>query len=163
MKKVILEMRTIGDYVPIRDDPIDNILAQYINRAHSAENKLKILFIREGEGVYNFGTRKIYVAIHQDKINSKIFHFFNILSIVYIVRVGGGFLSIEEFLDIYTPLELEKLARKDPVRIYEQNIAVNKTIAGRMAHEIEKPKTVELKNEIAKTTTVINRVKNNGN
>jgi len=63
-------MRTVGDYVPIKDDPIDGLLAQYINRLHSPENKLKILFIREGEGVYNFGTRKIYVAIHQDKINS---------------------------------------------------------------------------------------------
>lgn len=65
-------MRSVGDYVPITDDPVDNLLAQYINRLHSPENKLKILFIREGEGVYNFGTRKIYVAIHQDKINSKI-------------------------------------------------------------------------------------------
>jgi len=64
-------MRVIGDYVPIKEDPIDNLLAQYINK-HSPENKLKILFIREGEGVYSFGTKKIYVAIHQDKINSKL-------------------------------------------------------------------------------------------
>ena len=65
-------MRTVGDYVPLKDDPIDLLLAQYINRLHSPENKLKILFIREGEGVYNFGTKKIYVAIHQDRINSFI-------------------------------------------------------------------------------------------
>lgn len=64
-------MRAVGEYVPIQDDPVDNLLAQYINKLHSPENKLKILFIREGEGVYNFGTRKIYVAIHQDKIHSK--------------------------------------------------------------------------------------------
>ncbi len=48
-------------------------MAQYINQYHSPENKLKILFIREGEGVYQFGTKKIYVAIHQEKIRSKKF------------------------------------------------------------------------------------------
>jgi len=74
-----------------------------------------------------------------------------------LVRVGGGFLSIEEFLDIYMPLELEKMMRKDPVRIFNQNVAVNKAIAGRMAHEIEKSKMVELKPEILKTT--INKAK----
>jgi hypothetical protein len=28
------------------------------------------------------------------------------------VRVGGGYLSIDEFLEQYTPLELEKLAQR---------------------------------------------------
>ena len=32
------------------------------------------------------------------------------------IRVGGGYLSIDEFLDQYTPTELEKLERKDPLR-----------------------------------------------
>ena len=32
------------------------------------------------------------------------------------VRVGGGFLSIDEFLDQYTPTELDKLDRADPPR-----------------------------------------------
>ena len=77
-------MRTVFDYVPLQvklnikkkfllycqGDPIDSMLALYINKWHSTENKLKILFIREGEGVYQFGTKKIFVAIHQDKIHS---------------------------------------------------------------------------------------------
>jgi hypothetical protein len=36
------------------------------------------------------------------------------------VRVGGGYLSIDEFLDQYTPLELEKHARNDPLKRYSE-------------------------------------------
>ena len=32
------------------------------------------------------------------------------------IRVGGGYLAIDEFLDQYTPVELEKMERKDPLR-----------------------------------------------
>jgi hypothetical protein len=40
------------------------------------------------------------------------------------VRVGGGYLSIDEFLDTYTPLELEKIERKDPLKKFSEKIAV---------------------------------------
>ena len=46
----------------------------------------------------------------------------------YIVRVGGGYLSLAEFVDKYLPLELEKMERRDPVNIFAKNIAINKTI-----------------------------------
>ena len=42
------------------------------------------MFMREQEGVYEFGSKKVYVRVDKDKIN---------------VRVGGGYLSIDEFLD----------------------------------------------------------------
>jgi hypothetical protein len=54
------------------------------------------LLIREGQGVYQFGSKKIYVKIDKEKI---------------LVRVGGGFISIQEFLDIYLPPEIEKLQK----------------------------------------------------
>ena len=57
-------------------------------------------------------------------------------------KLDTAYENPKEFLDIYMPLELEKIVRKDPVKIFNQNVAVNKTIAGRMAHEIEKPKKV---------------------
>ena len=41
-----------------------------------------------------------------------------------LVRVGGGYLSIDEFLDQYTPAELEKLERKDPLKKFSEKIAV---------------------------------------
>lgn len=69
--------------------------------------------MRESEGVYQFGSKRILVRVDKDKIN---------------IRVGGGFLSIDEFLDQYTPAELEKLDRKDPVKRFSEKVAVNKTI-----------------------------------
>ena len=41
-----------------------------------------------------------------------------------IVRVGGGYLSIDEFLDQYTPAELEKMERKDPLKKFSEKVAV---------------------------------------
>ena len=44
------------------------------------------------------------------------------------IRVGGGYLSIDEFLDQYTPVELEKLERKDPLKRWSEKVAVQKSI-----------------------------------
>lgn len=46
----------------------------------------------------------------------------------FIVRVGGGYLSIDEFLDIYTPMELERLDRNDPIKKFSEKVAVQKTL-----------------------------------
>ncbi len=67
------------------------------------------MFMRESEGVYQFGTKRVGIKVDKDKIN---------------IRVGGGFLSIDEFLDQYTPQELEKLERKDPIKKFSEKIAV---------------------------------------
>jgi hypothetical protein len=47
-----------------------------------------------------------------------------ILFYMFIVRVGGGYLSIDEFLDQYTPMELDKMERKDPLKKFSEKIAV---------------------------------------
>ena len=70
-------------YIPVKDDHIDRRLAEYINN-YPDRQKLKIMFLRESEGVYEFGSRRIFVRVDQDRIN---------------IRVGGGYLSIDEFLD----------------------------------------------------------------
>ena len=51
------------------------------------------------------------------------------------IRVGGGYLSIDEFLDQYTPTELERLERKDPLKKFSEKIAVQKTIIGKEIRE----------------------------
>eukprot|EP01017_Pseudomicrothorax_dubius_P006077 TRINITY_DN11677_c0_g2_i2.p1 TRINITY_DN11677_c0_g2~~TRINITY_DN11677_c0_g2_i2.p1 ORF type:complete len:700 (-),score=314.98 TRINITY_DN11677_c0_g2_i2:138-2237(-) len=128
LKKLIIEMKEKSAiYVPVREDPIDKRLADYLNNCNDP-NKLRVLFIRESEGVYMFGSKRIYVKVEMDKI---------------MIRVGGGFLSIEEFLDQYVPVELERLARNDPVKILTNNLAVHKTVSGRTVNEIERPKTTQ--------------------
>ena len=51
------------------------------------------------------------------------------------IRVGGGYLSIDEFLDQYTPVELEKLERKDPLKRFSEKIAIQKTIVNQGVRE----------------------------
>ena len=76
--------------------------------------------MRESEGVYQFGTKKVSVKVDMDRIN---------------IRVGGGYLSIDEFLDQYTPVELQKLERKDPIRRFNEKVAVQKTLVNRAVRE----------------------------
>ena len=88
LKAYIIDLKSrIAVYIPVKNDSIDKKLAEYINN-YPERAKLKIMFLRESEGIYQFGTKKVYVRVDQDKIN---------------IRVGGGFLSIDEFLDQYTP------------------------------------------------------------
>ena len=65
--------------------------------------------MRESEGVYEFGSKRVCVKVDKDKIN---------------VRVGGGFLSVDEFIDQYTPVEVEKMIRKDPKKKFSEKIIV---------------------------------------
>ena len=50
---------------------------------------MKIMFLRESEGVYQFGQKRVYIKV--EKGNQLL------------VRVGGGFMHIEEFIEMYTP------------------------------------------------------------
>lgn len=116
LKQYVIDLRSrIAVYIPVKDDVIDKKLAEYINN-YPDRQKLKIMFMRETEGVYQFGTKRVSVKVDKDKIN---------------IRVGGGYLSLDEFLDQYTPAELEKLERKDPLRRFNEKVAVQKTIVGK--------------------------------
>jgi len=104
-----------AQYIPVQDDNLDLALAEYIN-ASTEPNKLTTLFIRERDGVYQFGSKRVYVKMEGGKM---------------FIRVGGGFLHLDEFLRINVPLELEKMAKRDPVSILHRSVAVNKMVAGR--------------------------------
>ena len=51
------------------------------------------------------------------------------------MRVGGGYLSIDEFIDQYTPVELEKLERNNPLKRFSEKVAVQKLLVGRERNE----------------------------
>ena len=120
LKNYIIDLKQrIAVYIPVKGDPIDNKLAEFINN-YPDRTRLKIMFMRESEGVYQFGSKRVAIRVDKDKIN---------------IRVGGGYLAIDEFLDQYTPGELEKLERKDPLRQFSQKVAVQKTAVGREAKE----------------------------
>ena len=102
----------VSIYVPIKNDPVDEQLAQFVN-SYPDRQQLKIMFMRESTGVYEFGTKRVEVKVTKGKI---------------LIRVGGGYMGIDEFLEQYTPLELEKIDRRDPLKRFAEKVAIAKTV-----------------------------------
>lgn len=114
LRNYIIDLKSrIAVYIPVKNDVIDRRIADYINN-YPDRQKLKIMFMRESEGIYQFGSKRVHVKIEKDKIN---------------IRVGGGFLSIDEFLDQYTPGELDKMERNDPMKRFSDKLAVSKHLS----------------------------------
>lgn len=102
LKQYILFLKSQhAQYVPVKGDHVDETLADFINN-YPDKSKLKVMFVRLNPGIYQFGSKKICVNVEQGKIN---------------IRVGGGYMVIEEFLEQYTTYELEKSLREgiDPL------------------------------------------------
>lgn len=85
-------------YIAKKFDQIDQKLAKFLNKDQDRD-RLNMLFIREADGVYRFGTKRIYMKLG---CNNQL-----------LVRVGGGFMSIEDFMDQYQDLEVDRICRKD--------------------------------------------------
>lgn len=68
LKSYIIDLKArVAVYVPIKDDPIDLKVAEFINN-YPDRNKLKIMFMRDSAGVYDFGSKKINVRVEKNKI-----------------------------------------------------------------------------------------------
>ena len=65
---------------------------------------LNVLFIRESEGVYRYGSKRVFMKLG---CNGQI-----------LVRVGGGFMSIDDFMEQYQGLEVDKVWRKDALSTF---------------------------------------------
>ena len=70
---------------------LDELLGSYIN-----ENGCPVPIMRLGNGYYMFGSRKIYAKV----LNGKL-----------VIRVGGGYMIINEFIATYAEAELRKMER----------------------------------------------------
>ena len=86
-------------YIPVKSDPVDTKLAEYIN-SYPDRQRLKGMFQREMPGHYTFGTRRTVLKVERERLHCK---------------AGGGYLLIDKFLEQYTPLEMEKIGRKTPL------------------------------------------------
>ena len=83
-------------HVP-KGDELDSMLYHYINQANC-----KVPIRKLGNGFYLFGTKKIYAKI----LNGKL-----------VIRVGGGYMIIEEFIATYQDAEINKLAKMSDEQI----------------------------------------------
>lgn len=76
-----------------RGDMLDELLGNYIN-----ETGCPVPIQRLGNGFYMFGTRKIFAKV----LNGRL-----------VIRVGGGFMVIEEFISAYAEQEMRKKKHKE--------------------------------------------------
>ena len=96
LQQYIVDLKQrIAVYIPIKNDAVDLKLAEFINN-YPERSKLKIMFMRESEGVYSFGTKKVAVKVEKDSIK---------------IRVGGGYLMLGNFI-------------KQNEKIFQKSIAV---------------------------------------
>ena len=52
----------VSIYIPLKGDIVDMQLADFVNN-YPDRNKLKIMFLRESAGVYQFGSKRIEVRV----------------------------------------------------------------------------------------------------
>lgn len=99
-------------YIGHKNDKVDIALAQYIKQFPEREN-FKILFLRESSGVYQFGQRKVNIKIERGNQIK--------------VRVGGGYMHIDQFIKQYTDLEIERIERRDVFTRFANKVAMQKS------------------------------------
>lgn len=68
LKSYIIELKArVAIYVPVKGDPVDQKMAEFVNN-YPDRNKLKMMFMRESEGTYEFGSKKVNVRVEKNKI-----------------------------------------------------------------------------------------------
>ena len=100
-KKLKIFQSYQATYTPVKGDEVDEALANYINN-YNDKGKLQVMFIRLQPGIYSFGSKKVCIKIDNGRIT---------------IRVGGGYLRVDEFIERYTAVELERSIREgnDPM------------------------------------------------
>ena len=80
-------------YKPVKGDLIDELFAKHLNKA-----ALNLPVKRLGIGKYLFGSKQILAKI----INGKL-----------VIRVGGGYMSADEFIEQYGRIEMLKIMKAE--------------------------------------------------
>ena len=55
----------INIYVPLKGDKIDETLAEFVNN-YKDRDKFRIMFLRESEGIYKFGSKRVSISVNID-------------------------------------------------------------------------------------------------
>ena len=92
-------MRHTTNFTLPKGDNLDNMISNYINQVNCPVPIRKI-----GNGFYLFGTKKIYAKI----LNGKL-----------VIRVGGGYMIIEEFIAVYADQEMVKISKLSDEQLLE--------------------------------------------
>ena len=67
LKQYIIDMKgRLAVYIPVKTDPNDVGLAEFMNN-YPDKSKLRIMFDREKEGIYMYGTRRVTIKVNRGK------------------------------------------------------------------------------------------------
>lgn len=91
-------------YKPLKGDEVDKLIADWI-----FANNCPIPISRMGSGYYKFGSKKIYAKITNGKL---------------VIRVGGGYMAIDEFMYYYGAQELNKMLAYEEIDLYDDDISL---------------------------------------
>lgn len=97
-RKVVEPRKT---FKAVKGDIVDRLFQNYLK-----ERGIDLPITRLGGGFYMFGTKKIYAKIMNGKL---------------LVRVGGGFMGIDEFIHTHVETEQQKLQRYSTAEIAEMH------------------------------------------
>ena len=92
-----------SNYSAYKGDAVDEQLAKYINMM-----QCQVPIKRLGNGYYLFGTRKIFAKIMNGKL---------------VIRVGGGYMIIEEFIATYADQEINRCKMLEAQQLNQQQEA----------------------------------------
>lgn len=93
MRKEVFKIKQVKLYKPVVGDVVDEMFAGYLNKA-----KLTIEVQRISASNYMFGTKKILAKV----INGRL-----------VIRVGGGYMNAEEFIEQYGKIEVMKMMKME--------------------------------------------------
>jgi len=108
---------------PVTNDPIDNKLNSFLTDFYSKRRISQVPFRRVSQGNYEFGTQKVLVKVENEKIK---------------VRVGGGFLLMDKFIEMNAPVEEAKIMNaKNISGKFSKNVNVKKVTGGKAIYSLE--------------------------
>ena len=111
MKQDLSQVKEVQLYKAIKGDAIDELFGYHLNL-----HQLVLPVKRLGVGKYLFGSKQILAKI----INGKL-----------VIRVGGGYMSADEFIEQYGKVELMKMMKAQEVIDDE---AYNSGLTGEDSH-----------------------------
>jgi len=109
--------------LPEREDKVDQALANFINN-YPEKQKIKILFLRQSEGVYRFGQKQVQIKVLK---GNKVY-----------IKVGGGYMLADEFITKYTEPEIDKINRRDVIKRFNQKINIQRISSRLSSSSVER-------------------------
>lgn len=89
LKFVVVPVKKMPKVKVVKGDAVDEMM-----HFHLAKNNVSLKVVRTGPGKYLFGTKNIMAKV----INGKL-----------VIRVGGGYMGADEFIQTYGPMEMAKV------------------------------------------------------